>query len=30
MIYNDAVQEIKDLEEQLRTEWETPPLDMIG
>ena len=30
MIYNDAVQELKDLEEQLRTEWETPPLDMIG
>ena len=30
MIYNDAVDEIKNLEEQLRTEWETPPLDMIG
>ena len=30
MIYNDAVQELKDLDEQLRTEWETPPLDMIG
>ena len=30
MIYNDAVQELKDLEEQLRSEWETPPLDMIG
>ena len=30
MIYNDAVQELKDLDEQLRTEWETMPLDMIG
>ena len=30
MIYNDAVQELKDLDEQLRQEWETPPLDMIG
>ena len=30
MIYNDAVQELKDLDEKLRTEWETPPLDMIG
>ena len=30
MIYNDAVQELKDLDEQLRSEWETPPLDMIG
>ena len=30
MIYNDAVQELKDLDEQLRNEWETPPLDMIG
>ena len=30
MIYNDAVQELKELDEQLRTEWETPPLDMIG
>ena len=29
-IYNDAIQELKDLEEQLRTTWETPPLDMIG
>ncbi len=27
---NYAVQELKDLDEQLRTEWETPPLDMIG
>ena len=30
MIYNDAVQELKDLDEQLRQQWETPPLDMIG
>ena len=30
MIYNDAVQELKDLDEQLRQEWEPPPLDMIG
>ena len=30
MIYNDAVQELKDLDEKLRSEWETPPLDMIG
>ena len=30
MIYNDAVDELKTLEEQLRTEWELPPLDMIG
>ena len=30
MIYNDAVDELKNLEEQLRTEWELPPLDMIG
>ena len=30
MIYNDAVDELKNLDEQLRTEWETPPLDMIG
>jgi hypothetical protein len=30
MIYNDAVEELKILDEQLRTTWETPPLDMIG
>jgi len=30
MIYNDAVEELKNLDEQLRTTWETPPLDMIG
>ena len=30
MIYNDAVDELKSLEEQLRTQWELPPLDMIG
>lgn len=30
MIYNDAVEELKLLEEQLRNTWETPPLDMIG
>ena len=30
MIYNDAVEELKVLDEQLRTTWETPPLDMIG
>ena len=30
MIYNDAVEELKLLDEQLRTTWETPPLDMIG
>jgi len=30
MIYNDAVDELKTLEEQLLTEWELPPLDMIG
>ena len=30
MIYNDAVEELKILDEQLRNTWETPPLDMIG
>ena len=30
MIYNDAVDELKNLDEQLRTEWELPPMDMIG
>ena len=30
MIYNDAVEELKILDEQLRQVWETPPLDMIG
>jgi hypothetical protein len=30
MIYNDAVEELKILDEQLRSTWETPPLDMIG
>jgi hypothetical protein len=30
MIYNDAVNELKELDEQLRTQWELPPLDMIG
>ena len=30
MIYNDAVEELKNLDEELRTTWETPPLDMIG
>jgi hypothetical protein len=30
MIYNDAVEELKILDEQLRTQWELPPLDMIG
>ena len=30
MIYNDAVDELKQLDEQLRTEWELPPMDMIG
>ena len=30
MIYNDAIEELKVLDEQLRTTWETPPLDMIG
>lgn len=30
MIYNDAVEELKILDEQLRTTWELPPLDMIG
>ena len=30
MIYNDAVEELKILDESLRTTWETPPLDMIG
>ena len=30
MIYNDAVDELKNLEEQLRSEYELPPLDMIG
>ena len=30
MIYNDAVEELKNLDEELRSTWETPPLDMIG
>ena len=30
MIYNDAVDELKRLDEELRMVWETPPLDMIG
>ena len=30
MIYNDAVEELKILDESLRNTWETPPLDMIG
>lgn len=30
MIYNDAVEELKNLDEQLHTHWELPPLDMIG
>ena len=30
MIYNDAVEELKILDEQLRSQWELPPLDMIG
>ena len=30
MIYNDAVDELKRLYEELRMVWETPPLDMIG
>ena len=30
MIYNDAVKEIQELDDQLRSTWETPPLDMIG
>ncbi len=30
MIYNDAVKEIQELDEELRSTWETPPLDMIG
>ena len=29
MIYNDAVEELKILDEQLRSQWELPPLDMI-
>ena len=30
MIYNDAVEELKILDETLRSTYETPPLDMIG
>ena len=29
-IYEDAVQEIEKIEEELRKEYELPPLDMIG
>ena len=29
-IYGDAVEELERLEEQLRTTYETPPMDMIG
>ena len=29
-IYGDAVEELEKLEEQLRTTYETPPMDMIG
>ena len=29
-IYSDAVEELQQLDEQLRTTYETPPMDMIG
>ena len=29
-IYGDAVEELEKLDEQLRTTYETPPMDMIG
>ena len=29
-IYSDATEELRALEEKLRTTYETPPLDMIG
>ena len=29
-IYSDAITELEALDEQLRTTYETPPMDMIG